>query len=69
MKLLLSDSEINKIFKEAANGYGFVEVNQAPEGIYCTGCNQTHKRPTKMYSNRTDVMCKIQVALNYNPEE
>ena len=62
MKDFPSNAEINRVFKEAANGYGFTEIEQKPEGVYCTGCNRTHKRPTKMYSNGKDVMCKYQIA-------
>jgi len=64
----LSDKEINRIFKEACIGYGFKEVPQNADGIYCTGCCVVHKRPTKLYTNGRDTMCKFQVANLYNPE-
>lgn len=64
----MSSSEENRIFKEAVNGYGFEEVEQTPEGLYCTGCGVAHKRPTKMYSNGQETLCKYQVIRLYNPE-
>lgn len=66
---LKSEHEINRIFREAVNGYGFVEVPQTIDGVYCTGCSSTHKRPTKMYTNGRDTLCKHQVVWLYNPEE
>lgn len=51
-------------FKEIAEGYGFEEVPQEGDGIYCTGCYRVHKRPTKMYENAIkgrpgrEVMCR-----------
>jgi hypothetical protein len=68
-KFLLSEVEENRIFKEACNGYGFQEIQQMPSGIYCLGCFQIHKRPTKMYSNGSWQLCKTQVVLLFNPEE
>lgn len=62
-------------FAESANGYGFTEIEQSIDGVYCTGCGQTHKRPTKMYANlpagRTgrDVMCKAAIVRFYPIEE
>ena len=64
---MLTRSQEDAIFKEAVNGYGFEEIEQKPDGIYCTGCLQTHKRPTKMYSNGRDNLCKHQVVRFYNP--
>ena len=64
----MSESERNRIFREALNGYGFEEFHQSGEGVYCTGCNQVHKRPTKMYNNGKDTLCKFQVINLYNPE-
>lgn len=60
------------IFKEACNGYGFVEVPQRADGIYCDGCCVVHKRPTKMYTNRqggSGNLCRHQVVRLYNPKE
>ena len=59
-----------KIFREACIGYGFVEVPQTPEGLYCTGCFYVHKRPTKMYTNgHKETLCRFQVIRLYNPED
>ena len=61
-----------KIFEEACNGFGFEEIEQHPDGTYCTGCNTVHKRPTKMYKGgpgNKEILCKFQVILLYNPEE
>ena len=63
------NAEENRIFKEACNGYGFEEVEQTVDGVYCTGCCQVHKRPTKLYSNRIEILCKYQVIKLYNPEQ
>lgn len=60
----------DRIFHEACNGYGFVEVEQSPEGIYCTGCMRVHKRPTKMYTDgQKETLCRYQVIRLYNPED
>ena len=59
----------NKIFAEACNGYGFEEVPQLGDGVYCTGCLCVHKRPTKMYSNGSDTLCKHAVVRLYNPDD
>jgi hypothetical protein len=62
----------NRIFAEAVNGFGFEEVDQSPDGVYCTGCLIVHKRPTKMYQfsgNKKEVMCKSAVVRFYNPED
>jgi len=64
----MKKSEENRIFAEAVNGYGFVEKEQTADGIYCTGCMTVHKRPTKMYENGRDVLCRFQVVELYNPE-
>ena len=40
-----------ELFQECINGYGFEEIEQSPEGLFCEGCLQVHKKPTKMYSN------------------
>jgi hypothetical protein len=66
--LLSNKSEYERIFREALNGYGFVEVPQSSDGLFCTGCLTTHKRPTKMYQAQRDVLCKFQVVNLYNPE-
>lgn len=66
----MSNSEIDRIFKEAANGYGFEEIKQSADGVYCDGCLHVHKRPTKMYSNDgKHKYCKYAVVKFYNPEE
>lgn len=66
----LSKSEERRIFKEACNGYGFAEVDQTPEGLFCTGCNTVHKRPTKMYGGHNkETLCRFQVVRLYNPED
>jgi len=60
-----------KIFKEAVNGYGFEEIEQQPEGIYCEACCRVHKRPTKMYSSpyvTIKPICKDGIVRFYNPE-
>lgn len=66
---MLSTAQENRIFREAVNGYGFVEVEQTPDGVYCTGCGVSHSRPTKLYTNGHDTLCKYQVVRLYNPEE
>ena len=66
---MLSKKEENRIFKEAVIGYGFIEVQQTPQGIFCTGCLSIHKRPTKLYKNQKDTLCKYQVVKLYNPEQ
>ncbi len=69
-----------KKFKIAANGYGFEEIPQEAEGIYCDGCMCVHKRPTKMYANQSGtiseikkrsgrIMCKYAVVRDYWQEE
>lgn len=59
-----------KILKEALNGYGFTEVDQTVDGVYCTGCMVVHKRPTKMYTNAgRDTLCAYQVVRLYNPAQ
>lgn len=58
-----------RIFQEACNGYGFEEIEQKVDGVYCTGCLTVHKRLTKMYSNGRDILCRDQVVRLYNPEE
>ena len=58
----------NRLFAEICNGYGFVEISQEPDGIYCTGCCSVHKRPTKIYQNTGDKrekLCKYQVIRLY----
>ncbi len=62
-------AEEARIFKEACNGFGFEEVSQSVDGVYCAGCGVVHKRPTKMYSNGREVLCRFQVVRLYNPEE
>jgi len=64
----MNKKEENRIFKEAVIGYGFIEVIQRPDGLYCTGCHTTHKLPTKMYTMNKEVLCKYQVVQLYNPE-
>lgn len=69
---MITENEKNRIFKEAVIGYGFDEVKQQSDGIYCNGCYTVHKRPTKMYSNgkgNSGNLCKDQVILLYNPED
>lgn len=55
------------LFKEIVNGYGFEEVEQTTEGLYCDGCMVTHKRPTKMYSSDRGVSkhCRNKVLYFY----
>lgn len=65
----MNKSEEKRIFREAINGYGFQEVEQTADGVYCTGCHKVHKRPTKMYKNDRDVLCRYQIIYLYNPEE
>lgn len=60
----MKKSEENRIFAEAV----IVEKEQTADGIYCTGCMTVHKRPTKMYENGRDVLCRFQVVELYNPE-
>jgi hypothetical protein len=58
-----------RIFKLACDGYGFEEIEQTADGLYCTGCQQVHHRPIKMYSNgQNEVLCKSAVVRFYNPE-
>jgi hypothetical protein len=67
----MTKNEEQRIFNEAVNGYGFTEVSQTPDGVYCTGCCYVHKRPTKMYKGGMgdkDVMCKYAIVKFYNPE-
>ncbi len=63
----------DRVFKDACNGYGFEEVPQEPEGLYCEGCMTAHKRPTKMYSNGErglgKCLCRFQVCRLFNPED
>ena len=61
----------NEIFYEAINGFGFVEVKQSPEGVYCSGCCKIHKRPTKLYScdRNKNCYCRYYVIKWFNPEE
>ena len=70
---MLTAAERERIFKEAANGFGFTEIEQSGDGTYCHGCLCVHKRPTKMYSNneptRPVIMCKSAVVYFYNPED
>ena len=57
-------------FKEIIDGYGFEEVEQTLDGIYCTGCFQTFKRPSKMYNNGQGViMCRKCIEHFYNQED
>ncbi len=59
-----------KIFEEAVNGYGFEEVEQRPDGLYCNACNTIHKRPTKMYKTRCapkELFCKYGIIRFWNP--
>lgn len=69
----MTASENNRIFREACNGYGFEEVQQQADGLYCQGCLTIHKRPTKMYSNGQrglgSMLCKYQVIRLFNPED
>lgn len=73
-KFMITKAEENRIFREAVNGYGFVEVDEdywtrRLGACYCTGCMVAHKRPTKMYTNGRDTLCKYQVVRLYNPED
>ncbi len=67
----MSNSSDDRIFNEAKTGYGFEEVEQRPEGIYCAGCLSIHKRPTKMYRDgvRRELWCKQSIIRYWNPEE
>lgn len=61
-------------FEEICNGYGFSEIPQSIDGVYCNGCGITHKRPTKMYSNGEkrslgESLCRFQVIYLYPIEE
>lgn len=68
-------------FQEIADGYGFEEIQQLVDGVYCCGCYSVHKRPTKMYSNGpvtfdgrpvrpgVEVLCRIQVFHLYGDRE
>jgi hypothetical protein len=76
-------SNEDRIFREAVNGFGFTEVEQQADGLYCAGCLCVHKRPTKMYSNdpkfkdprfngdgwSCDLYCRFAVIKFFNPEE
>lgn len=57
----------DKIFNEAIDGYGFVEIVLEPDGTFCTGCLRAHKRPTKMYTNGHEKLCRYQIVNLYNP--
>jgi hypothetical protein len=64
----ITKSQEKLIFEEACIGYGFEEVEQEADGLYCTGCYVIHKRPTKMYSGgMRETLCKFQVIRLYNP--
>ncbi len=72
MSFTTTKAEDRRIFEEAVNGFGFVEIEQHPEGQYCEGCCSVHKRPTKMY--RCDgwpkhLYCRHAVVRFFNPEE
>ena len=67
--ICMPSGEFARVFKEACIGYGFEEVPQKPDGTWCHGCGITYKRPSKMYSNGTEVMCRQCVVYFYNPEE
>lgn len=62
-----------KLFQECRDGYGFEEVEQQPDGLYCEGCMAVHRRPTKMYSNGDrglgHCLCKFQVVRLFNPSD
>jgi hypothetical protein len=65
-------SNEGRIFREAVNGFGFTEVEQQADGLYCAGCLCVHKRPTKMYScdpKSKDLYCRSAVIKFFNPEE
>ncbi len=66
------NSKDRHILKEAINGFGFVEVEQHPEGTYCEGCLYVHKRPTKMYyrgGGDKGKYCAHALIRFFNPEE
>lgn len=64
----ITKSQENMIFAEAKIGYGFEEVEQEADGLYCTGCYVAHKRPTKMYQGgMNETLCRFQVIRLYNP--
>jgi len=65
----LTGRHLDRAFREAANGYGFEEVEQEAEGLYCDGCCSVHLRPTKMYSDGRHTMCKYAVAYFYGDQE
>lgn len=66
----MTRTEGRRVFAEACNGFGFEEVEQTVDGLYCTGCLVVHKRPTKMYTNGArECLCRYQVVRLYNPEE
>ncbi len=65
-----------KQFEEICNGYGFEEVEQNSDGLYCTGCLAVHKRPTKMYANGKmapglilETMCSVSVVHFYGDDD
>lgn len=64
----LSLAEEQRIFKLACEGYGFEEIEQTADGTYCAGCLRVHRRPTKMYSNGNEILCKSAVVRFYNPD-
>jgi hypothetical protein len=68
---MLSKKEENRIFKEAVIGYGFEEIKQTGDGVWCDGCQKVHKRPTKVYqhSDKKTQLCKYYVVAWYNPED
>lgn len=60
-----------RVFKEAVNGYGFEEIKQTAEGVFCQGCLTTHKRPTKMYASSfvtITPVCRFAITRFYNVE-
>jgi hypothetical protein len=58
------------LFWECCNGFGFEEIDQEPDGVYCTGCLVVHKRPTKMYTNgQKEILCRHAVIRLYNPDD
>jgi hypothetical protein len=69
---MMKKSEFRRILREARVGYGFDPIEQTPEGLFCTGCNTVHKRPTKMYkggAGNAEIMCNVAIVHFYNPEE
>jgi len=68
------DAKNTRIFKEAVNGFGFEEIPQNGNGIYCWGCLTVHKQPTKMYSHENHLknprfLCRNAVIFYFNPED